>query len=318
MRGVDLTAHTDAPRLVPAALPRDDIERILARLDGAHGAFHQVVIDHRNDDRHLLQAVFALFAHGLVVFLLKEAVVVPDLKALVVARAPGGLRLLLGTLFQDFQQGLVFVPRHTGQILDLLGGHEVPLEHIGAIVNIVAAVRVRIDIPRADALRRRRNLFDQRELCHSSIDAAVLELLREGSLQHACADPRTVLDDLPHFASVVTLYLPVINLLGRRVGLLGRSRELLCCNIRHRLGTRLHTRLRLWATHLRSRAVAHARQVGRHTADRAHGHIVQPWLLQQRLACLRILELGEVVQRLAEFGNGRRLDAPVPVIGGQE
>ena len=49
---------------------------------------------------------------------------------------------------------------------------------------------------------------------------AILVLFRKRTLQNACADSGAVLDHLPNFACVVSLDLPIVDLLGRRLGFL--------------------------------------------------------------------------------------------------
>ena len=264
LRGLDLFGHAHAGPMPSTAAPVEHpVRQVVGLQHRADGAHHAVV--HQRDNRlhlvHTLGQFFGLVAVGR----LKRgagdlAGEVPHVKLLFVLRFVRVALLqidLVRPLFDDLHDGRLD-PARPAQARQLGGQHPVVLESVAPTVDVLAATRGRVEIPRVHPARRRLDLLDdfQRHSAGLRIAAQHAGLARLGDrpMNHARANARTVEDHLPHFGRVLVLHHPVVDagtsLLGRLLGLLNlvlgqvfhgnrltvRPRHRLACDLLGRCG----------------------------------------------------------------------------------
>ena len=206
-----LARDADAPNLVLAALPREHVVWELAGFERVHHRLDGLAVDHRHHGRHglKLQVRLADFvqanAHGDQRFWLYVAVVVPDLEHLAVQHRFAGLipvsvtvtGAMLRAGSQSCGNGVCVIAVQARKLLELPSRQVVAFADIAAVVQVLAASRVREQIARINALAGGLDLFlDLQDSDTIGHRPGLLPACNgERALEHASAQPACILDD---------------------------------------------------------------------------------------------------------------------------
>ena len=214
-----------------AALPWASVVRQFAAVQRAEHRLDHGVVHHRHDGverlafRELLARLAAVdFLHLLPGHL---AVAIPDGVAALLVLGVQFERAAFLSLARAFVQHLLDLLLEIGrvahEVAKLLVAEKVLLVEVAAVLDVLAAACVRVDVPRVAPLVARDRLVQDQQRGFAGLvflDGLLAAHLRDRPLDDAHPNPGHVENDLAHFGRVLAFHHPVVDALFGFLGLL--------------------------------------------------------------------------------------------------